>query len=79
MVDAMGVKVANKVTDPNADGTQSHVAVVVTAVTASQPVIDVPFNMKLTVPARDVVAVMRSMVRYCGDRSAIEILTDEEA
>jgi hypothetical protein len=78
-VDAVGANVADKFTDPNAAGTQSHVAVVVTAATASQPVIDVPFNMKLTDPAREVVAVMRFVMRYCGDRSATEILTVVDA
>jgi hypothetical protein len=59
----VGVKVADSAADPSETGTQSHVAVVV-AVTASQPEIVVPPNMKFTVPARDVVAVMTFVVRY---------------
>jgi hypothetical protein len=73
-----GVNSADNAAEPNATGTQSHVAVVV-AVTAPQPEIVVPPNMKFTVPARDVVAVMRFVMRYCGDKSAIEILTVVEA
>jgi len=61
--------VADSAADPSETGTQSHVAVVV-AVTAPQPEIVVPPNMKFTVPARDVVAVMTFVVRYCGDPDA---------
>ena len=62
----VGVKVADSAADPSEAGTQSHVADVV-AVTASQPEIVVPPNMKFTVPAREVVAVMLFVMRYCGD------------
>jgi len=31
---------------------------------------DVPFNLKLTIPAREVVAVMVFEMRYCGDADA---------
>jgi hypothetical protein len=58
-----GVNSADNAAEPNATGTQSHVAVVV-AVTAPQPEIVVPPNLKFTVPARDVVAVMTFVVRY---------------
>jgi hypothetical protein len=68
--DAVGVNKAVIAADPRSIGTQSHVAVVATATAASQPTMEVPFNMKLTVPARDVVAVIRSVVAYCGDELA---------
>jgi hypothetical protein len=57
-VDDVGVKVADNAAAPRAAGIQSHVAVVVAAATAPQPEIVVPPNMKFTVPARDVVAVI---------------------
>ena len=69
-VDAVGVKVADNAAAPSDTGTQSHVAVVVAAVTAPQPEIVVPPNMKFTVPAREVVAVMRFVAPYCGDEEA---------
>ena len=55
---------------PRTDGTHAHVAVVAAAATASQPEMDVPSNLKLTVPARDVVAVMVFETRYWGDAEA---------
>ena len=64
------MKSADNAAAPKSTGTQSHTAVVEAAVTAPQPVIVVPSNLKLTVPARDVVAVMRFVVRYCGDPAA---------
>ena len=64
---------------PKSIGTQSHVAVVDAAATASQPTIEVPPNIKFTVPARDVVAVMRFVRRYCGDADAKAKLTVVDA
>jgi hypothetical protein len=61
--DDVGVKVAESAADPRSTGTQSQVAVEV-ADTDSQPGIETLFNMKLTVPAREVVAVMRFVVLY---------------
>jgi hypothetical protein len=49
------------------------------AVTASQPTIEVPPNIKFTVPAREVVAVMRFVRRYCGDDEAKAKLTVVDA
>ena len=69
-VKAVGVNTADKAAAPKSTGTQSHTAVVEAAATAPQPVIVVPSNLKFTVPARDVVAVMRFVVRYCGDPDA---------
>ena len=69
-VEAVGVKVADNAADPRATGTQSHVAVVEAAATAPQPSIEVPPNIKFTLPAREVVAVIRFVVRYCGDPTA---------
>ena len=69
-VETVGVNTADKAAAPKSPGDQSHVAVVVAAVTAPQPVIVVPSNLKFTVPARDVVAVMRFVVRYCRDPDA---------
>ena len=69
-VEAVGVNTADKAAAPKSTGTQSHTAVVEAAATAPQPVIVVPSNIKFTVPARDVVAVMRFVVRYCGDPAA---------
>jgi hypothetical protein len=69
-VDDEGVKVAESAADPSVTGTQSHTAVVVAAATDSQPAIEVPPNVKFTVPAREVVAVMLFVVRYCGDPAA---------
>ena len=74
-VDAVGVKVADNAAAPSDTGTQSHMAVVVAAATAPQPEIVVPPNMKFTVPARDVVAVMRFVTPYCGDEEANAKLT----
>jgi hypothetical protein len=62
--DGEGVNSTDNAAEPNATGTQSHVAVVVATTTAAQPEIVVPSNMKFTVPARDVVAVMTFVVRY---------------
>jgi hypothetical protein len=78
-VDDVGVKVADNDAAPRAVGTQSHVAVVVAAATAPQPEIVVPLNIKFTVPARDVVAVMRFVTPYCGDTEANDKLTVVEA
>jgi hypothetical protein len=78
-VDAVGAKVADNAAAPSDTGTQSHVAVVVAAATAPQPEIVVPPNMKFTVPARDVVAVMRFVTAYCGDAEANAKLTVVEA
>lgn len=61
--DVVGVKVAESAADPRSTGIQSHVADAAVA-TDSQPGIETLFNMKLTVPARDVVAVMRFVVLY---------------
>ena len=61
---------ADNAANPREIGTQSHTAVVEAAATAPQPVIETPPNIKFTVPARDVVAVMRFVVRYCGDPAA---------
>jgi hypothetical protein len=69
-VEAVGVNTTDKAAAPKSTGTQSHTAVVEAAATAPQPVIVVPSNLKFTVPARDVVAVMRFVVRYCGDPDA---------
>jgi hypothetical protein len=78
-VDDVGVNVADNDAAPRAVGTQSHVAVVDTAATAPQPEMVVPPNMKFTVPARDVVAVMRLVTPYCGDEEANAKLTAVEA
>ena len=64
------MKSADNAAAPKSTGTQSHTAVVEAAVTAPQPVIVLPSNLKFTLPARDVVAVMRFVVRYCGDPDA---------
>jgi hypothetical protein len=77
-VEAVGAKVADSAATPREVGTQSHVAVVVAAATASQPTIEVPPNMKFTLPARDVVAVMRLVVWYRAEE-AIDRLTVVEA
>ena len=77
-VEAVGVNTADKAAAPRSTGTQSHTAVVEAAATAPQPVIVVPSNIKFTLPARDVVAVMRFVVRYCGDPDANAIDTDVE-
>jgi hypothetical protein len=69
-VEAVGVNSALSAAVPRTLGDQSHVAVVVAAATASQPAREVPPNIKFTVPARDVVAVMRFVTRYCGDAEA---------
>jgi hypothetical protein len=53
--------------------------VVLAAATAPQPEIVVPPNIKFTVPARDVVAVMRFVTPYCGDEEANAKLTVVEA
>jgi hypothetical protein len=78
-VDVVGVNSALNAARPKSTGTQSHVAVVAVAATASQPTIEVPPNIKFTVPARDVVAVMRFVRRYCGDADAKAKLTVVEA
>jgi hypothetical protein len=69
-VEYVGVNVADNAATPKSDGTQSHVAVVVAAVTAPQPEMVVPPNMKFTVPARDVVAVMRLVVWYRAEEAS---------
>jgi hypothetical protein len=69
-VEAVGVNTADKAAAPKSTGTQSHTAVVEAAAATPQPVIVVPSNIKFTVPAPDVVAVMRFVVRYCGDPDA---------
>jgi hypothetical protein len=61
--DDVGENVAESAAVPRSTGVQSHEAVEV-ADTDSQPGIETLFNMKLTVPARDVVAVMRFVVLY---------------
>lgn len=57
-----GVNIADNEVEPIAVGIQSHTAVVDAAVTAPHPEIETPSIMKSTVPAREVVAVMRSTV-----------------
>jgi hypothetical protein len=69
-VDDVGVNTADNAAAPKSPGDQSHTAVVEVAATAPHPVIVVPLSLKFTVPARDVVAVMRFVVRYCGDPAA---------
>jgi hypothetical protein len=69
-LDSVGENVAVRFAAPRSTGTHAHVAVVVEAAADSQPVIDVPFSLKFTVPARDVVAVMVFEMRYCGDADA---------
>lgn len=59
-----GVNSADNDAAPRSTGTQSQTAVVLAATTDSQPVIELPPNLKLTDPARDVVAVMRLVTRY---------------
>ena len=78
-VDDVGVKVADNDAAPRAVGTQSQTAVVVAAATAPQPEIVAPPNMKFTVPAREVVAVIRFVTPYCGDEEAKAKLTVVEA
>jgi hypothetical protein len=78
-VDAVGVKVADNAAAPRTVGIQSHTAVVLAAATAPQPEIVVPPNIKFTVPARDVVAVIRFVTPYCGDAEANAKLTVVEA
>ena len=78
-VDDVGVKVADNDAAPRAVGTQSQTAVVVAAATAPQPEMVVPPNIKFTVPARDVVAVIRFVTPYCGDEEAKAKLTVVEA
>ena len=78
-IDAVGVNSALNAATPKSTGSQSQVAVVVAAATASQPAIEVPPNIKFTVPARDVVAVMRFVRRYCGDAEAKAKLTVVDA
>ena len=69
-VEAVGVNTADKAAAPKSTGTQSQVAVVVATSTAPQPSIETPPNIKFTFPAREVVAVMPFVVRYCGDPAA---------
>jgi hypothetical protein len=78
-VDDVGVNVADNDAAPRAVGTQSHTAVVLAAATAPQPEMVVPPNIKFTVPARDVVAVMRFVTPYCGDAEANAKFTVVEA
>jgi hypothetical protein len=78
-VEAVGENVADNDAVPRSMGTQSHTAVVDIAATASQPVIDTPPSMKFTIPARDVVAVTRLVIRYCGELLAKAKLTVVEA
>ena len=77
-VEEVGVKVAVNAAAPRSTGIQSQVAVADDVTTASQPEIDDPFSMKFTLPARDVVALMRLVTRYCGeaDANANEIFVD---
>ena len=77
-LDEVGVKVADNAAVPRSTGIQSQVAVADDVATDSQPEIDVPLSMKFTLPARDVVAVMRLVTRYCGeaDANANEMLVD---
>ena len=70
VVDSAGVNSADSAADPRETGTQSHAAVVVATTTAPQPSIETPPNIKFTLPARDVVAVILFVVRYCGDPAA---------
>ena len=63
-IDEVGVKVAVNAAVPRSTGIQSQVAVADDVATASQPEIDVPSSMKFTLPARDVVAVMRLVILY---------------
>ena len=53
-----GVKVAVKEAEPSAAGVQEHVADVAAAAAAPQPDMVDPPNIKLTVPARETVAVI---------------------
>jgi hypothetical protein len=69
-VDAVGVNTADKAAAPRSTATHSHVAMVVEAATVPHPSIEIPPNLKFTVPARDVVAVMVFVMRYCGDSDA---------
>ena len=69
-VDDEGVNSADSAADPRETGIQSHTVVVEATATAPHPSIETPPNLKFTVPARDVVAVMRFVVRYCGDPDA---------
>jgi hypothetical protein len=69
-VDVVGVNSAVNVAAPRSTGTQAQVAVVDAAKTDPQPAIDDPSNLKFTVPAREVVAVMVFEMRYCGDADA---------
>ena len=78
-VDVVGVNSALNAVAPKSTGTQSQVAVVDAAATESQPEIELPPSIKFTVPARDVVAVMRFVTRYCGDAEANAKLTVVEA
>jgi hypothetical protein len=66
-VEEVGVNSAANVAAPRSTGTHAQVAVVEAATTDPQPEIDDPFNLKFTVPAREVVAVMVFEIRYCGD------------
>lgn len=68
--DAAGVNSAVNVAAPRLTGDHAHVAVVDATTTDSQPAIDDPSNLKFTVPAREVVAVMVFEMRYCGDDDA---------
>jgi hypothetical protein len=63
-LEAVGVNSTDNVAAPRSTGTQSQTAVVLAAATDSHPAIELPPNLKLTVPARDVVAVMRFVVLY---------------
>jgi hypothetical protein len=78
-VEAVGVNTTDKAAAPKSTGTHAHVPVVVATATESQPAIDVPFSLKFTVPARDVVAVMVFETRYCGDVDANARVTDVDA
>ena len=69
-VGAFGMNSAVNVAAPRLTGDHAHVAVVDAATTDSQPAIDNPSNLKFTVPAREVVAVMVFEMRYCGDDDA---------
>ena len=62
-VEDVGTNVADNCADPRPSGTQSQNPVVDATTTAEHPSMETPPSVKFTVPARDVVAVMRSVVR----------------
>ena len=62
-VEEVGTNVADNCAAPRSTGTQSQNPVVDATTTAEHPSMETPPSLKSTVPARDVVAVMRSVVR----------------